>query len=83
MSITSGYTLEPFDAVSPYFHEVVRIYLEAFGGEESAIRALCQRAARLSRLHCPDWRACGRDGLWRAVAVGDSGGMTASRRRSA
>ncbi|HKT37396.1 MAG TPA: GNAT family N-acetyltransferase [Ktedonobacterales bacterium] len=52
MSTTSGYTLEPFDAASPYFNEVVRIYLEAFGGEEDAIRAFIAHYANT----LPDWR---------------------------
>lgn len=52
MSMTSGYTLEPFDAASPYFDEVVRIYLEAFGGEEDVIRAFIARYAST----LPDWR---------------------------
>ena len=52
MSMTSGYALEPFDAAFPYFDEVVRIYLEAFGGEEDAIRAFITRYANT----LPDWR---------------------------
>lgn len=32
MSVTSGYILEPFNASSPYYDDVVQIYLEAFGG---------------------------------------------------
>jgi GNAT superfamily N-acetyltransferase len=52
MSTTSGYTLEPFDAASPHFDEVVHIYLEAFGGEEDAIRAFIARYANT----LPDWR---------------------------
>lgn len=54
MSITSGYThsLEPFDAASSYFDEVIRIYLEAFGGEEDTIRAFITRYANT----LPDWR---------------------------
>lgn len=52
MSGTGGYMLEPFGATSPYFEEVVRIYLEAFGGEESAIREFITRYATT----LPDWR---------------------------
>ena len=52
MSTTSGYTREPFDAASPYLDEVVRIYLEAFGGEEGAIREFITRYASM----LPDWR---------------------------
>ena len=52
MSMISGYTLEPFDASSPYFNEVVRIYVETFGGEEDAIRAFIARYAST----LPDWR---------------------------
>lgn len=40
MAETHGYTLEPFDASSPYFDDVVRIYLEAFGGEEEMAREI-------------------------------------------
>src|SRR5690348_5041035 len=54
MSMTSGYTLEPFDTASQYFDEVVRIYLEAFGGEEDEIRAFIARYANT----LPDWRDC-------------------------
>ena len=49
--MTSGYTLEPFDAASPHFDEVVRVYLEAFGGEENAVRAFIARYANT----LPDW----------------------------
>ena len=52
MSVTRGYILEPFDASSPYFDDVVHIYLEAFGGEENAIRAFIARYATT----LPDWR---------------------------
>lgn len=52
MSMTRGYTLAPFDAASPYFDEVVRIYLEAFGGDEDTIRAFVTRYAST----LPDWR---------------------------
>ena len=64
MSMTSGYTLEPFDAASPYFDEVVRIYLEAFGGEESAIRAFITRYAST----LPGW--CGYVALTGAHVAG-------------
>lgn len=52
MSVASGYTPEPFDAASPYCDEVVRIYLEAFGDEDGAIRAFIARYANT----LPDWR---------------------------
>src|SRR5690349_1257608 len=52
MSTASGYALEPFDAASPYLDEVARIYLEAFGSDEDAIRAFIARYANT----LPDWR---------------------------
>ena len=46
------YTLEPFDASSPTFDEVIRIYLEVFGGEAEGIREFIARYATTLL----DWR---------------------------
>ena len=46
------FVLEPFDAASATFEEVIRIYLEVFGGEEEEIRAFITRYATTF----PDWR---------------------------
>ena len=46
------FTLEPFDASSPTFDEVIRIYLEVFGGDEAGTRGFIARYATT----LPDWR---------------------------
>ncbi len=46
------FVLEPFDAALATFEEVIRIYLEVFGGEEEEIRAFITRYATTF----PDWR---------------------------
>ena len=46
------FTLEPFDASSPTFDEVIRVYLEVFGGEEEGVREFISRYATT----LPDWR---------------------------
>lgn len=49
---TPPFTLEPFDASSPTFDEVVGIYLEVFGGDEESVREFITRYATT----LPDWR---------------------------
>ena len=46
------FILEPFDASSPTFDEVIRIYLAVFGGEEVGVREFITRYATT----LPDWR---------------------------
>ena len=46
------FVLEPFDASSATFEEVIGIYLEVFGGEQEEIRAFITRYATA----LPDWR---------------------------
>jgi GNAT superfamily N-acetyltransferase len=52
MTNSPPFTLESFDASSSTFGEVIRIYLEVFGGEEEGTRGFITRYATT----LPDWR---------------------------
>lgn len=65
MSDSDGFILERFDASSPVFDDVLRIYLEVFGGEEDRIREFITRYA----MTLPDWHG------YVATRGGNAGGM--------